>query len=157
MVQKSGDHQLTISDYNSLFTRVFYQTVVGLGWSAILQIPSCRARERHIQHPPWWWRYGEPRVATLNMARVLMGTTVTHPQPVECLSRWWFFRTYPRWGYVFPFLEGKLHSGSTQIFWVSLVGLFTLQVVYLSKVSLECSLFRRPGWEEIAMSNLNVI
>lgn len=60
-------------------------------------------------------------------------------------------------GICFPFLEGKLHSGSTQIFWVSLVGLFTLQVVYLSKVSLECSLFRRPGWEEIAMSNLNVI
>ena len=145
-----------LAQFNPLFTRVFnIQTVVGLGISE----PSSQYHTRWFpgSHPADTILPGERAahpaptlvmkvrgtncVTQLNMAGP--SWELTHTQPVVCLSRW--FSELTKLGYVFLSREGKLHSGSTQIFWVFLAGLFTLQVVYLAgRNKGETYIWKRP-------------
>ena len=94
-----------LSQFNSLFTRVVYIPNGGLALGFLLQIPSCRARELLILHPPWWWRW-EPTWCVgsyVEHGRALVGTN-THPQPqaVECLKMM-IFPNLPKVGICFSF------------------------------------------------------
>ena len=119
------------TQFNSLFTRVVYIPNGGWPWA------SCRyhlaGRESGTSCTHLGDEGGSQRgawVATLNMAGPSLGTAVTPSSGM--FESMMIFPNLPKVGICFPFLEGKLYSGSTQIFWVSLVGLFTLQVVYLA-------------------------
>ena len=106
MVQKSGDHQLTISVQLTIYKGFLHpKRWVGLGMvshPADTILPGERAAHPAPTLVMKVGANGVASVATLNMAANLLGTTVTHPQPqpVECLKMM-IFPNLPKVGYVF--------------------------------------------------------